>query len=419
MKNHIRYFGTLLFLCIFTAVQAQNALTPRERQEIAVETPGLFKKSDAFTVDFVTYSPRDYCFPLPRGTARKGKDNSLKIEADAGDGIKAMFDGVVRMATRDSELGGLIVVRHDNGLESVYGRCSEVLVKSGETVQAGQTIAIVGGEGDRVFCEFAIMVNGCRINPAIIISPKSHRLLQQTLMFRKRESDVEITVVSPDRQQDQERKEEKELKRQQELKRQKELKEQQELMEQQEQQEQQEQNEQKEQEEQKKQKKQQIAVKPAADPFAGGRSFTIDLAAIPDNEWHYPLPGGRVISPYGKRGGRLHAGTDIKTRPNDSIIAAFDGVVVMSKYYSGYGNCIILRHANGLETLYGHNSKNLVEVGDEVKAGQVIALTGRTGRATTEHLHFEVRVGRKTYNSTMIFDHKERKLKKEKVTFKR
>ena len=70
-----------------------------------------------------------------------------------------------------------------------------------------------------------------------------------------------------------------------------------------------------------------------------------------------------------------------------------------------------------METLYSHNSKNLVKVGDKVKCGQKIALTGRTGRATTEHLHFEIRVNGRPYNPDMIFDHKTRQLKKTKVTF--
>ena len=354
-----------LFLCMLSAVQAQESFTPLEQQKIALETPGLFDKSNAFTVDFATYAPSDYSFPLPVGTAKAGADNCLEIETKAGDAVKAMFDGTVRMAWLHPKYGHVVVVRHDNGLETVYARCRELRVTVGEKVKAGQTIAIVGGEGNRIYCEFAIMVNGGRINPAIIIAPKSHRLLQQTVMFRKKGFNVEVSVVDPDPWQD------KELKKN---------------------------------------------VAPA-DPFAGGKSFTIDLAAIPASDWCYPLPGGKVISPFGARGGRRHTGTDIKTRPNDNILAAFDGVVTMSQRYAAYGNCIILRHTNGLETLYSHNVKNLVKVGDHVKAGQVIALTGRTGRATTEHLHFEVRVAGRPYNSALLFDHVARKLKTDKLTF--
>ena len=119
--------------------------------------------------------------------------------------------------------------------------------------------------------------------------------------------------------------------------------------------------------------------------------------------WCYPLPGAKVISPYGGR--RHHSGTDIKTKANDQILAAFDGEVVFSGKFYGYGNLIRIKHPNGLETYYSHNSKNLVKVGDHVTAGQVIALTGRTGRATTEHLHFETRMKGKHVNSNKYFDH--------------
>ena len=120
--------------------------------------------------------------------------------------------------------------------------------------------------------------------------------------------------------------------------------------------------------------------------------------------WCYPLPGAKVISPFGGKR-RHHSGTDIKTKANDNIYAAFDGEVVFSGNYYGYGNLIRIKHPNGLETYYSHNSKNLVKAGDNVKAGQLIALTGRTGRATTEHLHFETRVKGKAVNSNKYIDH--------------
>lgn len=129
------------------------------------------------------------------------------------------------------------------------------------------------------------------------------------------------------------------------------------------------------------------------------------LLTANSKNWCYPLPGAKVISPYGARGGRTHSGTDLKTKPNDNILAAFDGEVVFSGTYYGYGNLVRIKHANGLETYYSHNSKNLVKEGDHVKAGDVIALTGRTGRATTEHLHFEIRINGQHVNSARFFDH--------------
>lgn len=152
-------------------------------------------------------------------------------------------------------------------------------------------------------------------------------------------------------------------------------------------------------------------------PFDSSGKLVVDLRKVKDEEWCYPLRGAKVISPYGHRTGRRHSGTDLKTKANDSIRAAFDGIVMMSKPYYGYGNCIILAHENGLQTLYSHNSKNLVKEGDYVTVGQVIALTGRTGRASTEHLHFELRVAGTHYNSNLLFDHSTHKLRHHKLQF--
>ena len=150
--------------------------------------------------------------------------------------------------------------------------------------------------------------------------------------------------------------------------------------------------------------------------FDGASSFTIDLSRI--GKWSYPLPGAKVISPYG--GARKnHTGTDLKTKPRDKIRAVFDGVIRFSGKYSAYGNMVVVRHANGLETCYSHNAKNLVRVGDRVKAGDAIATVGRTGRATTEHCHFEVRVNGVPFNSDYIFDHGRHALRKDKLTFTR
>ncbi|MBR2154940.1 MAG: M23 family metallopeptidase [Bacteroidaceae bacterium] len=147
----------------------------------------------------------------------------------------------------------------------------------------------------------------------------------------------------------------------------------------------------------------------AKDPFAHKNQFTINFKQYTEGtDWAYPLPGGKVISPYG--GSRHHGGTDIKTFPNDTIRAAFPGHVTLSGPHYAYGNAVIIRHANGLETLYSHQSKNLCKKGDWVWAGQPIGLTGRTGRATTEHLHFETRVNGKSFDSSRLFDHANHRL---------
>lgn len=87
----------------------------------------------------------------------------------------------------------------------------------------------------------------------------------------------------------------------------------------------------------------------------------------------------------------------------------------MSKPYYAYGNVVVVRHSSGLETVYSHNSKNLVHSGDTVHVGQPIALTGRTGRATTEHLHFETRINGEHFNPHIIFSMKNHTLRKECV----
>lgn len=154
-------------------------------------------------------------------------------------------------------------------------------------------------------------------------------------------------------------------------------------------------------------------------PFGGGTRFILHLENFADSDWCYLLRKSKVISPYGGRGGRHHSGTDIKSFPNDSVRAVFDGTVVMAGPFSGYGNCVQIRHLNGLTTLYSHNSRNLVKAGDQVTAGQVVALEGRTGRATTDHVHFEVRVAGRHVNSNLIFDHEHHRLHKHQVVFEK
>ena len=153
---------------------------------------------------------------------------------------------------------------------------------------------------------------------------------------------------------------------------------------------------------------------PTSGLFDDAPKITIDLSTLTRNDWCYPMKNGKVISPFG--GSRKnHAGIDIKTFAGDTIYAAFSGRVRFAKPYSGYGNVIVLRHSTGLETVYSHNKRHLVRIGDFVMAGQPIAIVGRTGRATTEHCHFEVRINGKAYNPARFFDTTLRTLKSMKV----
>lgn len=99
----------------------------------------------------------------------------------------------------------------------------------------------------------------------------------------------------------------------------------------------------------------------------------------------------KVYSKFGIRRGRRHQGCDLPLKKGDPVFAAFDGKVRISNYTRGYGNLVVIRHANGLETAYGHLSERKVNVGDWVSAGDVVGLGGSTGRSTGPHLHFETR----------------------------
>lgn len=119
-----------------------------------------------------------------------------------------------------------------------------------------------------------------------------------------------------------------------------------------------------------------------------------------------PHPG-YVTSPYGyrRRFSRMHKGIDLKANTGDTVRAAFDGRVRLTKFERrGYGYYVVVRHTNDLETVYGHLSKFLVEPDQYVKAGDPIALAGNTGRSTGAHLHFETRYMGYAINPAAIFD---------------
>lgn len=372
----------MLMLSLSSFMPAKNEFTAAEQQQVSIATPGLFAQSQAFNVDFEIFRAKEYSFPLPVGKASLTNGNSvMHIETSKGDAVKAMFEGYVRLSRKTESMGNVIVIRHDNGLETVYANNAENLMKVGQHVDAGQTIAIVGTKEGETYCDFSIMVNGARINPETIIELKSHKLRRQTVQFRKIGSRINITVIggkdSSVSKNDKNDRNDKEKNKKSGSSR----------------------------------SDHAMTLDPdeVYDPFTITNTFLLDLEKIEEHAWAYPLPDARVISPYG--GTRRHSGVDLKTKPNDEIYAAFDGEVVASGPYYGYGNCIRIKHAYGLETLYSHQSKNMVKKGDKVKAGQVIGLTGRTGRATTEHLHFEVSFGGKRLDPAIIFDHSNHKLK--------
>ncbi|NNE56252.1 MAG: peptidoglycan DD-metalloendopeptidase family protein [Flavobacteriales bacterium] len=122
-----------------------------------------------------------------------------------------------------------------------------------------------------------------------------------------------------------------------------------------------------------------------------------------DCDYTHPFRG-RITSNFGWRDGRHHNGIDIKLYKGDPVKVAFEGVVRIARYSRSYGNVVVVRHNNGLETLYAHLSARKVKTGDHVESGAVIGLGGNTGRSTGSHLHFEARYLGEAINPATLID---------------
>ena len=153
---------------------------------------------------------------------------------------------------------------------------------------------------------------------------------------------------------------------------------------------------------------------PAADLYEDwNNKYAHRATALPDTfkinlrGFCMPTDNRVVTSNFGARWGRQHKGIDVKVYIGDTIRAAFSGKVRMVKYEAGgYGKYVVIRHGNGLETIYGHMSKHLVAEDEIVEAGQPIGLGGNTGRSTGSHLHFETRLCGVALNPALMFDFK-------------
>lgn len=144
-------------------------------------------------------------------------------------------------------------------------------------------------------------------------------------------------------------------------------------------------------------------------------SFVINL-----RHFCMPTPSRVVTSNFGSRWGRQHKGLDIKVYIGDTIRSAFSGKVRVVKYEAGgYGNYVVIRHPNGLETIYGHLDKHLVRENQIVKAGEPIGLGGNTGRSTGSHLHFETRLCGVALNPALFFDFRNQDVVADQVLFRR
>jgi len=150
-------------------------------------------------------------------------------------------------------------------------------------------------------------------------------------------------------------------------------------------------------------------------------TLTLYDTSSTEKQWAMPLElkNNYVTSRFKYRSWqrRWHKGTDVDLVTGDSVFAVFDGVVRISNYNpGGYGHYVLVRHYNGLETIYGHFSKRVVCPGQPVKAGDLIGLGGNTGGSRGSHLHFETRFRGVAFDSEFIFDYKNQKIKSHEVT---
>ncbi len=138
--------------------------------------------------------------------------------------------------------------------------------------------------------------------------------------------------------------------------------------------------------------------------------YKIAIDSVPDSlivdfsDYHAPVLG-RITSHFGTRRYRFHYGTDIKLQTGDTVVSSFSGQIRIIDYERrGYGHYVVIRHDNGLETVYAHLSRVLVKLDQRVKAGEPIALGGNTGRSTGSHLHYEIRILGNALNPAKLVD---------------
>lgn len=149
------------------------------------------------------------------------------------------------------------------------------------------------------------------------------------------------------------------------------------------------------------------------------KNDTVVITLVGQNDHAFVAPvKGEILSKFGMRHHRMHTGTDIRLNSGDTVRCAFDGRVRLARRFNGYGNLVLVRHNNGLETIYAHLKAIKVKVNDTVKAGDLLGLGGRTGRATCNHLHFETRLFGEPFDSNKYIDFNTFTLSTDKIYYK-
>ena len=144
---------------------------------------------------------------------------------------------------------------------------------------------------------------------------------------------------------------------------------------------------------------------------------TVTLNLTPPGSTGFVMPVcGNIMSEFGMRSGRMHVGIDVKLTHEQPVYSAFDGMVRIAKDHANYGKYVVIRHDNGLETLYSHLNSIAVRVNQRVNAGSRIGGGGKTGNATGEHLHLEIRFMGEPMNPRLIIDFEKCTLKAGTIT---
>ena len=366
--NKFLFFAILAVVSLCSA----NALAPDTHFPIEEETSFVLKadsmvfgEDSVYTLALDSIQEGHYSAPLHQARLTYLTDGSMKACSRSDKYVRAAFDGTISMADRHNKHKQTIVVNYDNGLQSVYRQLRQPQVHAGERVKAGQAIALADKRKKEFATVVSFYVGNELLKPNHIFNAATGRLQDEMLYCKLRRGKFISTTANYVGYA-------KATARMRQL------------------------------------------MVTSLSPFQRPRKVSsMNLFDLSPLHWCYPLVNSYVTSPYNVERERTdsttynHTGVDIKTHINqDSIHAAFDGIVESATMHEGYGNCAILRHAMGLETLYGHMTCFFVKAGDRVKAGQVIGLTGATGHATGDHLHFEVLYHGQRQDPALFFNHK-------------
>lgn len=367
--NKQLFFALLavIFLCSANVYAPDTCIPMADRTRMALDADSsAFGRDSVFTLALDSIQPQQYSLPLRGARLQHMQDGSMQAFSNRDYNVRAVFSGTVQLVNSFNGRNLTIVISHDNGLQSVCRELMAPVVHAGEHVAAGQVIAHATSTGKRQFAtSVAFYVGKNPVRSSRVFSEQTDSLLPEKLfcwlhhdMFIATTANYVGYVKAVERAQ-------------------------------------------------------KFMVTNLSPMVRHAAASSINLFDLSPLNWSYPLVNSYVTSPYDKLRERddsttyHHTGIDIKTHIcHDSIHSAFDGVVEFAAQKAGYGNCVVIKHAFGMETLYGHLSTFMIKQGERVRAGEVIGLTGATGHATGDHLHFELLYHGQRQDPGLIFNHK-------------